>query len=215
MQLRKYRSAARHFLSTNFEKLDFPDIISQSNVAIYCGLCALATFERVDLQRYLISSTSFKLFLELEPQLRDILSNFYDSKYASCLQHLEEIRDNLYLDMYIAPHVTDLYTRIRNRLVVQYFSPYVSADMRKMADEFDRTVDEMEDEIIILIQEGQIKGRIDSHNKVLHAKESNPRRLIYQRTLLMGRAYQKRYRMLILRAAMLRRCIHVTVAPSR
>ncbi len=37
-------------------------------------------------------SSSFKLFLELEPQLRDILHQFYDSKYASCLKLLEEIK---------------------------------------------------------------------------------------------------------------------------
>ncbi len=36
--------------------------------------------------------SSFKLFLELEPQLRDIIHKFYESKYASCLKLLDEIK---------------------------------------------------------------------------------------------------------------------------
>lgn len=36
--------------------------------------------------------SSFKLFLELEPQLRDIIFRFYESKYASCLKLLDEIK---------------------------------------------------------------------------------------------------------------------------
>lgn len=45
-------------------------------------------------------SSSFKQFLELEPQLRDILHNFYDSKYASCLKLLAEIRVSTMLSVY-------------------------------------------------------------------------------------------------------------------
>lgn len=97
-------------------------------MAIYGGLCALATFDRQELQRNVISSrwvgwglslqssapswepgswsckggrcgaqypgthSSFKLFLELEPQIRDIIFKFYESKYASCLKMLDEMK---------------------------------------------------------------------------------------------------------------------------
>ena len=36
--------------------------------------------------------STFKLFLELEPQLRDCLHMFYDSKYATCLKLLDELK---------------------------------------------------------------------------------------------------------------------------
>lgn len=36
--------------------------------------------------------SSFKLFLEVEPQLRDIIFKFYESKYASCLKLLDELK---------------------------------------------------------------------------------------------------------------------------
>ena len=48
----------------------------------------------------------------------------------------------------------------------QYFSPYLSADMSKMAASFNTTVFELEDELMQLILDGQIKARIDSHSKV-------------------------------------------------
>lgn len=66
---KKYKLAAKHFLLANFDHCDFPDMISCNNIAIYGGLCALATFDRQELQKNVISSASFKLFLELETQV--------------------------------------------------------------------------------------------------------------------------------------------------
>uniref|UniRef100_A0A1B0CY66 COP9 signalosome complex subunit 1 n=1 Tax=Lutzomyia longipalpis TaxID=7200 RepID=A0A1B0CY66_LUTLO len=208
---KKYKSAAKHFIHANFDHCDFPEMISSSNVAMYGGLCALATFDRQELQKNVISSSSFKLFLELEPQLRDIIFKFYESKYASCLRLLDEIRDNLLLDMYIAPHINALYTQIRNRALIQYFSPYLSADLRKMATAFNRTVAALENEVMQLILDGQIQARIDSHNKILYAKDADQRSSTFEKAINVGKEYQRRTRMLILRAAMLKVQIHVKI----
>lgn len=209
---KKYKAAAKHFLGANFDNSDFPELISTANVALYGGLCALATFDRQELQKNIISSSSFKLFLELEPQLRDIIFKFYESKYASCLKLLDEIRDNLLLDMYIAPHVNNLYTKIRNRALIQYFSPYLSADMNKMAVAFNRSVPALENELMQLILEGQIQARIDSHNKILYAKDADQRSSTYEKALRVGEEYQRRTKMMILRAAVLKKHIHVKVS---
>ncbi|EAA10359.4 COP9 signalosome complex subunit 1b [Anopheles arabiensis] len=209
---RKYKSAAKHFLQANFDHCEFPEMISTNNVAMYGGLCALATFDRQELKQ-VIASSSFKLFLELEPQLRDIIFKFYESKYDSCLKLLDEIKDNLLLDMYIAPHVNALYTQIRNRALVQYFSPYMSADMRKMATAFNRSVAALENELMQLILEGQIQARIDSHNKILYAKDADHRSATFEKAINVGKEFQRRTRMFILRAAILRRHIHVKNQP--
>ena len=87
------------------------DLICFQNVATYGGLCALATFDRSELHRLVIASPSFKLFLELEPQLREALFAFHGSKYELCLATLAKMRDNLMLDMYLAGHVEALYDR--------------------------------------------------------------------------------------------------------
>lgn len=212
---KKYKSAAKHFLQANLDNCDFSELLSPNNVAMYGGLCALATFDRHELQKNVIFSSSFKLFLELEPQLRDIIFKFYESKYASCLKLLDEIKDNLLLDMYIAPHVNALYTQIRNRALIQYFSPYLSADMHKMAAAFNRTVNALEDELMQLILEGQIQARIDSHNKILFAKDVDQRSTTFDKSLQMGKEYQRRTRMLVLRAAVLKNKIHVKVNQTK
>lgn len=157
--------------------------------------------------------SSFKLFLELEPQVRDIIFKFYESKYASCLKMLDEMKDNLLLDMYLAPHVRTLYTQIRNRALIQYFSPYVSADMRKMATAFNTTVAALEDELTQLILEGLINARIDSHSKILYARDVDQRSTTFEKSLLMGKEFQRRAKAMILRAAVLRNQIHVKSPP--
>jgi len=117
----KYKSAAKHFLQANVDHCGIPDLMSAQNVAMYGGLCALATYDRSQLHKQVLVSNTFKLFLELEPQLRDVIINFYESKYGKCLKQLEEMKDNMMLDIYLASHVNALFSMIRSRSLVQYF----------------------------------------------------------------------------------------------
>ena len=47
----------------------------------------------------------------------------------------------------------------------------MSADLRLMASSFNETVNQLEDELMTLILDGQIQARIDSHNKVSHLND--------------------------------------------
>jgi len=53
---RKYKVAARNFLRTNLDYWDSSDVMTPNDVAIYGGLCALATFNRLELQNSVISN---------------------------------------------------------------------------------------------------------------------------------------------------------------
>lgn len=77
--------------------------------------------------------------------------------YADCCAYLE-----------VARHSTPMPLRFSYfpSYSLQYFGPYVSADMHKMAVAFNTTVPALEDELMQLILDGQINARIDSHNKV-------------------------------------------------
>lgn len=205
----KYKSAAKHFLQANLDHCDIPDLMSTQNVATYGGLCALATFERSHLHKQVLASPTFKLFLELDPALREVIISFYESKYGKCLKLLEDMKDNLLLDIYLASHVNTLYSMIRSRSLVQYFSPYLSADLRLMASSFNTTVSSLEDELMSLILEGKIQARIDSHNKVLFAQDIDQRSVTFERAIQMGKLYQERSRMMILRSAILKNNIVV------
>merc|ERR1719264_1913050 len=142
LMTRKYKSAARQFLEASLDHCECPDLMSPNNVAIYGGLTALATFDRTELLKQVISSSQFKLFLELEPQLREVLQ---------CFKLLDQMKDNLLLDVYLAPHIHTLFSMIRNRGLVQYFSPYLSADLAKMSASFNTTIPGLENELMKLI----------------------------------------------------------------
>ena len=213
LALKKYKSAAKHFLQAQFDHFEYKELISAHDVAVYGGLCALATVDRQELRTKVLSNSSFKLFLELEPQIRDVLHKFYESQYASCLKILDDIKDNFRLDLYLASHVNTLYSKIRNRALIQYFSPYVSADMGKMAESFNTTVPALEDELTQLILDDQIQARIDSHNKILFAREVDQRSTTFEKAIKMGKEYDKRAKALIIRAAVVSNQIYVKSPP--
>ncbi len=121
---KRYKSAAKYFLNTTFENFNFSDIITPNNVAVYGSLCALATYDRRELQTNVIQSSAFKSFLELEPQIREILFKFNESKYAVCLKLMDKLKDNLLLDLYLSPHVNTLYSWIRHRALRQVIFLY-------------------------------------------------------------------------------------------
>ncbi|KAF2361918.1 26S proteasome regulatory subunit Rpn7/COP9 signalosome complex subunit 1 [Trinorchestia longiramus] len=295
---KKYKSAAKSFLTAQLDSCTYSEVLSPWNVAVYGGLCALATFTRHELHKHVIMSSSFKQFLELEPQLRDLIFKFYQSKYAQCLRLLDHLRDTLMLDMYLslvlqdtlmldmylslvlqdtlmldmylslvlqdtlmldmylslvlqdtlmldmylslvlqdtlmldmylslvlqdtlmldmylASHVKTLYGKIRNRGLVQYFSPFKSASLERMAVAFNTSVSGLEDELMALILDGLIQARIDSHNKIVYAACVEERSVTFERTLEMGQQHIDRLHMLVLRAALMRQQMHVK-PPSR
>lgn len=51
---RKYKSAAQNFLRTHLDYWDSNDVMTPNDIAIYGGLCALATFNRLELQNNII-----------------------------------------------------------------------------------------------------------------------------------------------------------------
>ncbi|MEQ2179660.1 cop9 signalosome complex subunit [Goodea atripinnis] len=89
--------------------------------------------------------------------------------------------------------------------------PYVSADMTKMAQAFNTTVAALEDELTQLILEGLVNARIDSHSKILYARDVDQRSTTFEKSLHMGKEFQRRAKAMILRAAVLRNQIHVKV----
>lgn len=202
--------------SNTYHERDIPSSVAQTellapvNIAVYGTLCALATFSRQELSNQLINSAAFKQFAELDPHTREAVSRFHESKYASCLSILHDIKNVLLLDMYLAPHVERLYRAIRNKALVQYFEPYSIANMHTMAAAFNTTVSDLEKEVITLIYEGHIKARIDSHCKILYAKNTDLRTMTFERAIKMGKQWQRQTQALITRTAILNAGLVVT-----
>ncbi|KXS17797.1 FUSCA protein FUS6 [Gonapodya prolifera JEL478] len=210
----KFRLAGRQFVDVGFALgTNFSDILSPNDVATYGGLCALASFDRGELKRMVIDNAEFRQFLELEPQIRELIYGFYNSKYAHCLKLMERLKPDLLLDVYLHTHVDAIYQNIRKKALVQYLSPFLSVNMATMASAFNTTINLLEPELAGLIMEGMVQARIDSHNKVIHAKRTDQRSTTFEKSLAMGHEYERQVRHMLVRMRLIRAEMFVR-APS-
>jgi len=145
-----------------------------------------------------------RAFLELFPQVREAVHDFFHSKYASCLALLEKLKPDLLMDIHLHDHVAQLYTDVRSKALVQYFSPFVTVDMKLMANAFNVDVDALEKELAKLIMAGDIAARIDSQNKVLHKRATDQRTATFAKAIKMGEDYMRDTKALLLRINLMR-----------
>ncbi|XP_072962986.1 COP9 signalosome complex subunit 1 isoform X2 [Typha angustifolia] len=205
LEAKKYKLAARKFIETGLELgNNYSEVIAPQDVATYGGLCALASFDRTELKKKVIDNINFRNFLELVPEVRELINDFYASRYASCLEYLEKLKPNLLLDIHLHDHVEALYTEIRHKAIIQYTHPFISVDLHTMADAFKTNVTGLEKELEALITENQIQARIDSHNKILYARHADQRNATFQRVLQSGIEFERDVKAMLLRANLIK-----------
>jgi len=136
-----FGSAADAFLKVKYSLPDtFSDVMALMDVAVYGTLSALAHLERPQLKKRVLDNEVFRKFLELAPSLRQLVSNFYNCEYASCFHTITHLERDLILDMNIAQSLPKLIKRIRDKAMVQYFSPFVAVKLPQMAAAFNLEV---------------------------------------------------------------------------
>lgn len=182
-----YLEAAHSFLSTDPSLGDsYNEVISSNDVAVYGGLCALASMDRNELQRRVLDNNSFRNFLELEPHIRRAISFYCNSKFKPCLEILDAYRTDYLLDVYLQRHVILLYSRIRTKSIQQYLVPFSRVTLDSMSKIFCAQSEEGQveandssspfvQELIQLIQDGTLDARIDLEKKVLVSKQTDLR----------------------------------------
>ncbi|ONK73383.1 uncharacterized protein A4U43_C04F30890 [Asparagus officinalis] len=78
LEAKKYKLAARKFLETGIELgNNYSEVIAPQDVGTYGGLCALASFDRTELKNKVIDNINFRNFLELVPEVRELINDFY------------------------------------------------------------------------------------------------------------------------------------------
>lgn len=201
LEAKKYKHAARKFLEVGPELANnYSEVIAPQDVATYGGLCALATFDRTELKNKVIDNLNYRNFLELVPEIRELINDFYSSHYASCLDYLGNLKANLLLDIHLHDHVETLYNDIRHKALIQYTLPFVSVDLNMMANAFKTSVSGLQKELEALITNNQIQARIDSHNKILYARHADQRNATFQRVLQTGTEFDRDVKSMLLRA---------------
>ncbi|KIW83484.1 hypothetical protein Z517_02729 [Fonsecaea pedrosoi CBS 271.37] len=220
----EYHEAANSFLSTDPSLGDsYSDVLTSNDVAVYGGLCALASMSRSELQTKVLENSSFRNFLELEPHIRRAISFFCASKYSQCLEILESYRADYLLDIYLQPLVADIYTRIRTKSIVQYLQPFSKVTLASMERMFGRasmpngaaTGQDFLSEIVSLIQDGRLGARIDMEHGVLETVEQNPRAQVQQAALDTVDSFVREARLKLIRLQVINAGLEVKPAPKK
>lgn len=163
----QYAAAAQIFLHTPPGMgTSSNTIISPNDIAVYGGLCALATIERSDMQKEVLENSEFRTYLELEPHIRRAIQAFVSSKYSTCLEILESYKTDYLLDIHLQKHVEDLYTRVRSKSIVQYFIPFSCVTFETLNKNFAPPGKTVEKELAEMIKCGELDARMDLVAKV-------------------------------------------------
>lgn len=202
LQSRKYKQAARVFLDAAVDMggNTYSEVLSNTDCYLYAGVCALATYDRADIRRQLINNPRVKACLDQVPDVQALVQLLYNCKYTEGLQLLEKsVAPRMAVDINLAEHCTFLCTSIRNKAIVQFFTPYSAVDLKFMAAAFNTTVPLLEVELKNLIVEDAIQARIDSFNQVLVAKETDQRTQMFRKANETGKEFQTNMRDMLLR----------------
>ncbi|KAF2641691.1 COP9 signalosome-like protein complex subunit 1 [Massarina eburnea CBS 473.64] len=181
------------------------EVLSANDVAVYGGLCALASMDRSELQEQVLNNNDFRNFLELEPHIRRAMNLFCSSKYSACLEILEGYRNDYLLDVYLSKVLGTIYGRIRTKSIVQYFIPFSCVTLDEMASKFQLTGDypTIEDELESMINDGTLNARIDLVDRLLISPPTNPRYQVHADALAMAEKYDHTLRLRLTRLNMI------------
>ncbi|MCJ1429482.1 hypothetical protein MMC29_007396, partial [Sticta canariensis] len=215
-----YKEATESFIETDSRmvsaKLDDPndeesynEVITPNDIAVYGGLCALASMSRDELQKRVLENSSFRNYLELEPHIRRAISFFVSSKYSACLSILESYKADYLLDIHLQRHLPELYFQIRSKAIQQYFIPFSCVTLSALALAFNADESNIEHELTRMIKRDNLDARIDLVGRVLVANTVDERRKVHEEAIAMAKDYERTAHLRILRMEILNASLEV------
>lgn len=166
-------------------------IVAPNDVAIYGGLCALATMGRNELNTRVLENSGFRSYLELEPHIRRAIGLFVNSRYSECLAVLESYRADYLLDLHLQRHVDDLYFLVRSKSIVQYFIPFSCVTLDTLNEQFAAPGKTIDWELAKMIERKELNARIDTQNRLLIAPPIIPRASLHTDALATAKEYER------------------------
>ena len=106
----------------------------------------------------------------------------YESRYGAAVRKLEGSLE-LAACLPLHDHAAQLVRSVRDRCLLQYFAPYLSVSLERMAAAFLCPVPAVEEAVARLIMDGKLSARIDSSAKTLHVKTSDSRDETFRKAL--------------------------------
>ena len=208
----QYKLASRKFLEVGWELGGtFSSMIAAEDIAVYGSLTALATLDRNEIRKKMLDNSVFKSFLELAPGMRKLVNDFFLGKYGECLTYLREIQSELLLDIHLSKHANALISKITERIILQYFSPYSSVDMNRMAETLNMNIGLLEKTVAALISNDKMLARIDSQSKTLHLRQDDVRTITLEKVERLSAKHLTEVKRGILRLSVTQHGLSVSV----
>lgn len=143
---------------------------SRADVALYIVLCSLAVLDRRDLKTTVLDRPNIAAILESDTQSRELLESFFACEYKKTLSTLEKMKNRIRLDIHLSTHYATLVETITKRALRQFVQPFDSLRIERLATSMgwsgiqgqERAINEL----VSLIQKGEIKGKLDVIDKV-------------------------------------------------
>lgn len=140
--------------------------VPPADIGLYGVLCAMASFSRSQFKRLVVDNSNLRPYLEHTPFLKDVIQHYYNSRFLQALQILDENSTRMRLDIHLARHVNEILRKIKDKMVEQYFEPFRSVQIEKMASAFGWNAAALEKTLVRLIESGSMKARIDKQAQV-------------------------------------------------
>mmetsp|Transcript_19462 Transcript_19462/g.35964 ORF Transcript_19462/g.35964 Transcript_19462/m.35964 type:complete len:448 (-) Transcript_19462:61-1404(-) len=179
-----YLSAAESFLKVTTDLGEtLNEIVICKDVAVYGGLCCVATFSRQKLKKTVLAHPTFRTLLESAPLIRDIIQNMANSDYANVFSKLRELQEHAKLDIYLSRVLENIAERIRIGAIEQYVLPFKRFSLGRMAEVFSTTPKKLEKELTGLIAKQVLHIKIDQESGCAVKWEADPRAVAFQSIL--------------------------------
>eukprot|EP01028_Stygiella_incarcerata_P012847 TRINITY_DN80523_c0_g1_i1.p1 TRINITY_DN80523_c0_g1~~TRINITY_DN80523_c0_g1_i1.p1 ORF type:complete len:424 (+),score=110.07 TRINITY_DN80523_c0_g1_i1:66-1337(+) len=187
----KFNEAINHFIQISEPLQRFSNILATQDVALCATLCGLANLGRQEITDKLLSP-SMKSILECLPRCFELIENFQSLRFKSFLEDLETFFvPDLEMDMFMCSKVQEIATLLRRKAIRTYTSAFTAVRLEKLSDVFGLGIDALEQELSLLILNGEVSGRLDSKDHVLYAQVVDERAQLFSKTM----AFHERHMM--------------------
>jgi len=185
----KFNLACSHFLqATRLGK--FFNILSKRDVGVYAALCALAVLKRNQLKVQVLDNAPIMGYLERAPVVKKLVYAMHGSKYSVVMETLRKLMKDFRLDYYLHNVAEALVNAVRGKALVQYFEPFSSMNLSRMAKDFGVGLPHIEEELHKAILSGQVKGKIDlANHTLLEHQDVTDRHTILKEIVEEGEAF--------------------------
>ncbi|UZJ52238.1 hypothetical protein CBS101457_001558 [Exobasidium rhododendri] len=187
----KYNLAKSAFLDVDLSSSDaFSNMASRIDIAMYIVLCSLAVLDRKEVKEVVLNRPNIGAILDSDSQARALLDWFLACEYQKTLALLGKMASRSMLDMHLSSHYPTLVDQITRRALRQFLQPFDSLRIDRLASSMgwsgkqgqERAIDQL----IALIQNNEIDGKIDVIDKVYYANKIDFRQSLFDEALSMG-----------------------------